>query len=68
MTYSEIKSECTGDERIKEKLKLDNDVAKLKTLYSNYQNTVYEMQDKINDYPDEKNALKITLCLNFALT
>lgn len=54
MTYSEIKAQCTGDSRIKEKLQLDTEVKKLKTLSANYQNSVYEMQDKIEKYPDEK--------------
>ncbi len=32
ITYSEIKALCTGDERIKEKLMLENDVNELGVL------------------------------------
>ena len=49
LTYSEIKALCTGDERIKEKLMLDNEVKELKTLSAEYANTVYEMQDKVKE-------------------
>ena len=44
LTYSEIKALCTGDERIKEKLMLDNEVKELKALASEHQNTVYEIR------------------------
>ena len=61
LTYSEIKALCTGDERIKEKLMLDNDVKELKTLASEYANTVYEMQDKIKAFPMKEEKLTTAL-------
>ena len=61
LTYSEIKALCTGDERIKEKLMLDNDVKELKALESEYQNTVFEMEDKIKIFPESESRLNTAL-------
>lgn len=60
-TYSEIKALCAGDERIKEKLMLDNDVKELRVLSAEYQNTVFEMEDKINAFPDKEKSLTTSL-------
>ncbi|MCM1228435.1 MAG: hypothetical protein NC320_13630, partial [Clostridium sp.] len=57
LTYSEIKALCTGDERIKEKLILDNDVKELKVLEAEHDNTVYEMEDKIKVFPQKEERL-----------
>ena len=54
LTYAEIKALCTGDERIKEKLMLENDVKELRILSAEHRNTVYEMQDKIAAFPDRE--------------
>lgn len=51
LSYSEIKALCTGDERIKEKMSLDNEVKELKMLKAEYKNTQYEMQDKVKNFP-----------------
>lgn len=61
LSYSEIKALCTGDERIKEKLMLDNEVKELKVLSSEHQNTVYEMQDKIKAFPEKEQRLTNSL-------
>lgn len=61
LTYSEIKALCTGDERIKEKLMLDNEVKELKTLSAEYTNTVYEIQDKIKAFPMKEEQLTTAL-------
>lgn len=61
LTYSEIKALCTGDERIKEKLMLDNEVKELKALASEHQNTVYEMEDKIKHFPEKEERLTTAL-------
>ena len=45
LTYSEIKALCTGDERIKERLMLENDVKVLWVLAAEHRNTVFEMED-----------------------
>lgn len=54
LSYSEIKALCTGDERIKELMILDNDVKNLTALHKEWQNTQYEMEDLIRKYPAEK--------------
>ncbi len=57
LTESEIKALCTGDERIKEKLMLENEVKELRVLASEHKNTVYEMQDKIHTFPEKEQRL-----------
>lgn len=57
LSYGEIKALCTGDERIKEKLMLDNEVKELKTMVAEHNNTVYEMQDKITAFPEKEQKL-----------
>ena len=52
LTYSEIKALCTGDQRIKEKLTLDNRVKELQLFKKEYDNTHYELEDKVSAYPD----------------
>ncbi|MDE6424743.1 MAG: hypothetical protein K2K89_01190, partial [Ruminococcus sp.] len=61
LTYSEIKALCTGDERIKEKLMLDNDVKELRVLAAEHQNTVFEMEDKIKAFPEKEKNLQTAL-------
>ena len=61
LTYSEIKALCTGDERIKEKLMLENEVKELRVLVAEHKNTVYEMQDKIAAFPEKEQRLQSTL-------
>lgn len=61
LTYSEIKALCTGDERIKEKLMLDNDVKELRVLSAEHQNTVFEMEDKIKAFPEKEKNLHTAL-------
>lgn len=51
LSYSEIKTLCTGDERIKEKMQLDNDVKELRLLKAEYINTKHDMEDKIFKAP-----------------
>lgn len=57
LTYSEIKALCTGDERIKEKLTLDNRVKELQTYQSEYNNTRYELDDKVKNYNGERKKI-----------
>ena len=61
LTYSEIKALCTGDERIKEKLMLENEVKELRVLSAEHNNTVYEMQDKVKAFPTEEKVLTTIL-------
>lgn len=57
LSYSEIKALCTGDERIREKLTLENRVKELTAYKSEYDNTRYELEDKVNVYPEQRKKL-----------
>ena len=61
LTYSEIKALCTGDERIREKLTLENQVKELQALKSEYSSTKYELEDKVNAYPEERKKLLLDI-------
>ncbi|MBO5320706.1 MAG: hypothetical protein J6B01_13035, partial [Ruminococcus sp.] len=61
LTYSEIKALCTGDEHIKEKLMLENEVKELRVLSAEHNNTVYEMQDNVKAFPTEEKVLTTIL-------
>ncbi len=58
LSYSEIKALCTGDERIKEKLTLENRVKELEVYRKDYINNKYELEDKIAAYPAESEKIK----------
>ena len=47
LSYAEIKALCAGDERIKEKMDLDVQVAKLKVLKADHQSQKFRLQDKL---------------------
>lgn len=57
LTYSEIKALCTGDERIKEKLTLENQVKELKLFQKEYNSTRYELEDKVVTYPERRELM-----------
>ena len=61
LSFAEIKALCTGDERIKEKLMLDNEVKELQALVSDHTNTIYEMQDKVARFPEQEKRLLTAL-------
>ncbi|MBQ9716532.1 MAG: helicase SNF2, partial [Clostridia bacterium] len=54
LSYAEVKALCAGDPRIKEKMDLDVEVAKLKLLKSNHQSQQFRMQDDIMKHYPEK--------------
>ena len=56
LSYAEIKTLATGDDRIREKMDLDVQVAKLKLLKANHTSQQYEMQDKALKYYPQKIA------------
>lgn len=58
LSYSEIKALCTGDERIKEKLTLENRVKELEVYRKDYINNKYELEDKVAAYPAESEKIK----------
>lgn len=45
LSYAEVKALCVGDPRIKEKMELDNEVAKLILERSSYQQEQYRLED-----------------------
>ena len=54
LSYAEIKALCAGDPRIREKMDLDVQVAKLKVLRSDFQNQKYRLEDKLlKTFPEE---------------
>ena len=54
LSYAEIKALCAGDPRIREKMDLDVQVAKLKVLRGAFQNQKYRLEDKLlKTFPEE---------------
>ena len=54
LSYAEIKALCAGDERIKEKMDLDVDVARLKLMKANHQSQQYRLEDNIlRHFPEQ---------------
>ena len=54
LSYAEIKALCAGDPRIREKMDLDVQVAKLKVLRGDFQNQRYRLEDKLlKTFPEE---------------
>ena len=50
LSYAEIKALCAGNPKIKEKMDLDIDVARLKLLKSNHQSSQYRLEDNLLKY------------------
>lgn len=61
LSYGEIKALCTGDDRIREKLTLDNRVKELNSLKADYNNTKYELEDTVAAYPEKRKQLLCTI-------
>ena len=54
LSYAEIKALCAGDPRIKEKMNLDVEVAKLRLMKADYQSNQFKLEDQIlKQYPEE---------------
>ncbi len=54
LSYAEIKALCAGDPRIREKMDLDVQVAKLKVLRGDFQNQKYRLEDRLlKTFPEE---------------
>lgn len=47
LSYAEVKALCIGDSRIKEKMELDVDVAKLKLMEASFNNQRFTLEDKL---------------------
>ena len=57
LEYSTIKALCTGDERIKEKLTLENRVKELELFKKEYSNTRYSLEDKLKAAPERRENI-----------
>ncbi len=53
LSYAEIKALCAGNPKIKQKMDLDIEVAKLKLLKANHQSTQYKLEDNLLRYYPE---------------
>ena len=62
LSYAEIKALCAGDPRIREKMDLDVQVAKLKVLRGDFQNQKYRLEDKLlKTFPEEVQKQKTSI-------
>ena len=62
LSYAEIKALCAGDPRIREKMDLDVQVAKLKVLRGDFQNQKYRLEDKLlKTFPEEIQKQKTSI-------
>ena len=62
LSYAEIKALCAGDERIKEKMDLDVDVARLRLMRASHQSQQYKLEDNLLRYfPEQIEAAKNTI-------
>ncbi len=54
LSYAEIKALCAGDDRIKEKMALDVDVARLRLMKAEHQSNHYRLEDQLlKQFPRE---------------
>ena len=54
LSYAEIKALCAGDDRIKEKMDLDVDVARLKLMKANHQSQQFRLEDNLlKTFPEQ---------------
>ncbi len=56
LSYAEIKALCAGDERIKEKMNLDIDVARLRLLKADHRSQRFRLEDDLLKYYPEQIA------------
>lgn len=59
LSYAEIKALCAGDERIKEKMDLDIEVAKLKLMKASHNSQQYRLEDDLlKTFPEQVERFK----------
>ncbi len=59
LSFAEIKALCAGDERIKEKMDLDVDVARLKLMKANHQSQQFRLEDNLmREFPKQVDENK----------
>ena len=62
LSYAEVKALCAGDDRIREKMNLDVDVAKLKVLKADHQSKQHRLEDDIQIcYPARIESAETTI-------
>jgi len=62
LSYAEVKALCAGDPRIRKKMDLDVQVAKLRLLKSSHQSQKYQLEDRLLQYfPREIAATKAAI-------
>ena len=64
LSYAEVKALCVGDERIKEKMELDNEVGKLRLERSSYQQEQYRREDIAEELKKKIEILKTNIPKN----
>lgn len=59
LSFAEVKALCAGDDRIREKMDLDVDVARLKVLKADHQSQQYRLEDKLlKTFPAEIKSMQ----------
>ncbi len=59
LSYAEVKALCAGDPRIKERMELDVDVARLQVMQASHRSQQYNLEDKLRKYfPQEQQRLE----------
>ena len=54
LSYAEIKALCAGDDRIREKMDLDVDVARLRLMKANHQSQQFRLEDNLlKSFPEQ---------------
>ena len=54
LTYAEVKALCAGDDRIKEKMDLEVDIARLRMLKAEHQSMKYRLEDQLlKTFPEQ---------------
>lgn len=62
LSFAEVKALASGNPLIREKMELDNDVARLKMIQASYQSQICQMQDDISiNYPTQIAELKAVI-------
>lgn len=61
LDFAETKALCAGNPLIKERLDLQNDISKLNILKSNYLSHKYLLQDKLINYPKQRQSEEIRI-------
>lgn len=62
LSFAEVKMLATGDERFKEKMDLDMQVAKLKVLKQSYLSEHYDLEDRISHSLFKMLAYVVVTC------